>query len=321
MIFSYSKWNNATEMRQYVSVAASTTFETLEAPLRNAFEKYIRRLLGDTLTAKLIEYYGAETTTEKQSRFVALAQAANAFLAFWSEYDEMQLQIDDSGSHRQESDGQKTPYKYQEQQLRASWRNKGFNAMDDMLEFLEKNDTDFPDFKTSENYTVSKKEIVRTTKELHDVYWINNSRILFLRLKPHLKIITDTIIAPRLGDVYDDMIAAFTGTGTVDEKYTKLREKLIPVVVFYAVSRALKESGTLTERGLFFEKQAALDDAFQTSPVNSDQIAPQAAMAEGDAISYWTIAEKYLKSEFNFTVSIGSRLPKFSNTDKKYFIG
>lgn len=321
MIFSSEKWNNASEIRQYVSVTASTTFASLQAPLRNAFEKYIRRLLGDDLTAKLIGFYASTTPTANQQRFISLAQAANAFLAFWSEYDEMQLQIDDSGSHRQESDGQKTPYKYQEQQLRTSWRNKGFNALDDLLVFLENNTTDFPEFAESENYTISKKEIVRSTKEVHEVYWINSSRILFLRLKPHLKIVTDTIIAPRLGTVYTDMITAFSSSGTVDEKYKKLREKLIPVVVFYAVSRALKESGTLTERGLFFEKQGASDDAFHTTPVDPEQIAPQAAMAEADAINYWTIAEKFLKSDFSYTVTSGSRLPKFNNTDKKYFVG
>lgn len=57
MIFSLEKWNNAAEIRPFVSVAKSTMFVTLEAPLRNAFENFIRPTLGEALTAKLSEYY------------------------------------------------------------------------------------------------------------------------------------------------------------------------------------------------------------------------------------------------------------------------
>lgn len=319
MIFSKAKWSNASEIRPYISVAASTGFDSLEAPLRNAFEIYIRKLLGNALTGKLIEYYASDTPTDKQKRFISLAQAANAFLAFWSEYDEMQLLIDDSGSHRQESDGQKTPFKYQEQALRSAWKTKGFNALDELLLFLEENAEDFPEFASSPNFTVSKAEIVRTTSEVNGYYWINNSRIIYLRLKPHLKIVTETIIAPRLGTIYDDMITALTGSGQVDQKYTKLRTKLVPVVVFYAIARLLKETGTLTERGLFFENLNSSADTFNTTPLNADQVAPQAAMAEADAISYWTIAEKFLKSDLSYTPAGGSRLPKFNNDNKKSF--
>lgn len=319
MIFSMAKWDNAAEIRPYVSVARSTQYSNLEASLLSAFENFIRPLLGEAMTAKLIEYYTADAPTDKQKRLIEIAQRANALLAFWYDYSEMQLLIDESGSHRQESDTQKTPYKYQEQQLRDGWKLKGFNALDSMLEYLELNVADFAEFASSTNFTLLKKEIVRNTKEVNDCYWINNSRIIFLRLKPHFRIVTDTIIAPRLGTIYTDMIASLT-SNTPDAKYTALREKLIPVVVFYAVSRLLKETGSLTERGLFFETLKASDDMHSTNPVGMEQIAPQAAMAEGDAISYWTIAEKYLKAHLEYVSTTGSRLPKFDNNDKKYFI-
>jgi len=318
MIFSSSKWNNAAEIRPYISVAKSTQFATLEAPLRNAFENFIRPLLGETMTEKLIQYYASSSPTAKQTRLIQIAQRANAFLAFWYDYSEMQLLIDDSGSHRQESESQKTPYKYQEQTLKEGWKTKGFNALDNLLEYLEINIQDFPDFLQSSNFTILKKLIVRSTREVDDCYWINNSRIIFLRLKPHFRTVTDTIIAPRLGNVYDDMINSLTAQSP-DQKYTKLREMLVPVVVFYAVSRLLRESGSLTERGLFFETLKASDDAYNTNPVSLEQIAPQAAMAEGDAISYWGIVEKYLKSELSYTPTTGNRLPKFDNNDKKSF--
>lgn len=320
MIFSHNKWANAAEMQPYISIASSTFFSSMQGPLRNAFDKFIRTLLGETMTAKLIDIYGLSTRSAKQARLLELAQAANAFLAFWYDFNEMQLFIDDTGSHQQESDKQKRLYKYQEQLLKDNWKTKGFSALDTMLEYLEVNATDFPEFAASENFTLLKKEIVRSTKEVNDCYWINNSRILFLRLKPHIRIITDTIIAPRLGTIYNDMLAAYAGAEPVADKFKLLREKLIPVVVFYAVSRLLRESGSLTERGMFFEIQNSGSDAVNTQPVSMEAIAPQAAMAEGDAISYWTICEKFLKSDFSYIPASSIRQPKFNNSDKKYFI-
>lgn len=271
------------------------------------------------MSVKLLEYYSSYTPTAKQQRLIEIAQRANAIIAFWFDYDEMQLLIDDSGTHRQESETQKSLFKYQEQNLKDSWKTKGFSALDNLLEYLEVNITDFPEFKKSANYTLSQKEIVRSTREVDNVYWINNSRILFLRLKPHFRIVTETIIAPRLGDIYTEMLTSLASTSP-DIKYVKLREKLIPVVVFYAVNRLLKESGTVTERGLFFEILNSSSDAYNTNPVNLDKIAPQVVMAEGDAISYWGIAEKYMKTELSYVSPTSAGLPKFDNNNKKFFI-
>lgn len=319
MIFSASKWNNTAEIRQFISVSRSMTFAVVESPLRNAFEMFIRPLLGDDMTTDLISYYTAgESADEKQKRLIYLSQRANAFLAFWYDYNEMQMLIDDNGAHRQDGEKVKGPYKYQEQNLRNGWKDKGFSALDDVLKYLEQEVTSFANFKKSENYTLLKKEIVRTTKEVDDVYFINQSRIIFLRLRTHLRTVEQTKIAPKLGSIYDDMITSITGDNP-DAKYTKLREMLVPVVVLYAVSRLIIETGSLTDKGLFFETTGNSEDAVISSPVAIERLAVQAKMAEADAMSYWGSVEKYLTKELAYTSAGTSRLPKFNNNNKKSF--
>jgi hypothetical protein len=220
--------------------------------------------------------------------------------------------------HRTEGDSQKTPYKYQEQELRNGFKEKGFAALDDLLRYLEANVATFTNFASSPNYTIAKAQIVRATSEIDDVYYINRSRIIFLRLLPHLRTVEKTIIAPRLGDIYTDMIASLTSESP-DAKYTSLREKLIPVVVLYAVSRLIRETGSITDRGLFFETKQNSDDATRTQVASNEAISAQATMAEGDAISYWMLAEKYLKTELQYSTSTGSRIPTRDNNNKKAF--
>lgn len=319
MIFSASKWNKGAEIRPIISVSKDSAFEIFEAPLRNGFETYIRPVLGEETANELIAFYVSTNASDNQKRFIYLAQRANAFLSFWSNYDELNVTIDDSGMHRQESADKKTPYKYQEQTLKNGWREKGFNAIDEMLSFLEANASTFTTFASSVNFTRSKSEIVRSTQDVDDNYFIGRSRIIFLRLRPHFRIVEQTIIAARLGTVYDDLKAELIKE-TPDAKFVKLRNSLIPVIVHYGVSRLIRETGALTDKGLFFEALRNTDDSVYTSPVADNRLEMQAAMAEGDAISYWKLAEKILKADFGVTITT-SRTPKVDNTDKKAFWG
>ena len=314
MIFSKEKWNDAAEMQPFISVSKGLRFASVEAPLRNAFEMFLRTLLGDALITDLETYYAASTPDAKQKRLLQLAQRANALLAFWYDYNEMQVLIDDNGIKRVESGEVKTPYKYQEQALRNGWKEKGFNALDDLLNYLESEKTTFAHY----NSTSTKTSLVRSAAEVDNYYYINGSRIIFLRLQSHFRNVINTIIAPRLGTIYTDLMTDLAAD-TPAAKFLKLRETLVPVIVFYAVARLMRETGSLTDKGLFFETLKNTDDAVNTSPVTDERMISQATIAEADAISYWKIAEKLLKSDFGVTTSTGSKIPKRDNADKKAF--
>lgn len=322
MIFSTTKWDDAAELQQYISVANSLHFKSVEAALKNAFEMFIRPLLGEEMTNELIGYYTAQTTPAdaKKMKLLELAQRANAYLAFWYDYNEMQVLIGNSGTVRQESAESKTPYKYQEQALRKGWKDKGFAALDNMLTYLEDEISSFGAFKSSANYTTSKTAIVRNTGDVSEYYWISNSRIIFLRLRPHFKTVIDTILAPRMGAaIYDELMLELAKELPAAEKYVKLRKAMIPVVVFYAVARLIRQTGDLTDRGLFFETMQSSQDMATTTPVNNELIAAQATRAEADAIQYWSILEKLLKNSFSYQSSSSSMIPNRNNNDKKSF--
>lgn len=328
MIFSKEKWNDAAEIRPYIGASTALSFETVQASLQNAFGLFIRPLVGDKIVTELIEIYDSvtdistikEDTVDKNLKLLYLAQRSNAFLAFWYDYNEFQMLIGDSGVKRQDSEQAKNPYKYQEQSLKDGWKNKGFDALDKLLLFLEKNITDFEDFKESDYYTESINSIVRNTLEVNNYYTINNSRLIFLRLKPHFRVIEDTIISPRLGSEFYDVFKEEITKDTVAPEYEKLRLLLIPVVVFYSVCRLIKETGSLTDKGLFFQTLKGGEDSYQSlSPVTDERLVFQANRAEADAISYWLSVERYLNKKFNITPAHNKKIPNRNNNGKKSF--
>jgi len=318
MVFSNLKWSNAAEMKPFIPVQSSTDFSDVEAPLRSAFEQFFRPLLGDSMTQRLINIYYIDTPTAVQKMLIEVAQRANANLAWWNSFAELQVSFDGSGMHRLESETEKSLYKYQETALRASFREKGFSAIDEMLRLLEANPEEFPEFLASSYYTMMKGEVVRTTEEVQQYYHINSSRVVFLRLKPHLKIIGDTVIRPRMAQVYDQLIAAMKAGNETPEQQ-QLRAALVPVVVLKAIARLMGETGSITDRGLFFERLSPINDVAGVEPVSDQRVMYQKNNAEADAEMYWKIAEALLSSSFNVEPSTGSRIPRRDNTDKKSF--
>lgn len=328
MIFSEEKWNDADEMRPYIAVSNALTFRTVQAAIQNAYGLFIRPLVGDKIVKKLQQIYDSvsniseikEDANSKDLKMLYYAQRANAFLSFWYDYDEMQVLIADTGVKRQESENVKMPYKYQELSLKNGFKQKGFDALDNLIAFLEQNLTDYPDYKESDNYTQTLNSIVRNASEVNAYHEINCSRLVYLRLKPNIRIIEDTVIAPRIGySLYEELKNALK-EDKPEEKYTKLREKLIPVVVLFAVQKLILETGSLTDRGLFFSGLKGNEGSYESlDPVSDTRIVYQANKAEADAISYWILAERYLKSEFGIDPSKGNIIPHRNNTNKKSF--
>lgn len=328
MIFSKEKWNSADEIRPYISVSTSLHFETMQAPLQNAFGLFIQPIVGNDISILLEDIYQQTTdintikanASRKELQLLYLSQRANALLAFWYDYDEIQLLIGDSGAKRQESEQAKTPYKYQELSLKEGWKNKGFDALDNLIYFLEQNTSHFPGFKNSTYYTQSIKSIVRNTTEVNEYYTINNSRLIFLRLKAHFRVVEDTIIKPRLSSPFFDELKTEIAKENTPDKFNALRTLLIPVVVFYSISRLIRETGSLTDKGLFFQSLKGGDDSFSSHVLVTDErIIMQANRAEADAISYWLEVEQFLKKEFNQHTTKGKKIPDRDNTNKKSF--
>lgn len=310
MIFSADNWNKAEEISRFVPVSSGLSFKKFDTPLQNAFNLFIVPLLGDEMTARLIAIYqnraDEATATQKiESKLLGICQRANANLAFWYDFDEINLHITDKGIQRQESENgsYKSPYKYQENNLRANFRNKGFNALDEMLAFLERHAGLFPEYLQSPACLDSRQAIVRNTEEVNKVYFINNSRIIYLRLQAHFAFAEENILRPALGEVLYGKLLAWLAKAPADEterlKVEELRIKSGKVIVMNAVKRLMAETGSLTDRGLYFSSITANRDGDENEkPVTDNRLSIQIAQAESDAKVYMNNLVRFVKRAY-----------------------
>ena len=352
MIFSAKKWNNGKELKAVMKVNTAISFDMMEAPLRNAFRQYLVPLLGDAMVGEVVEIYefgpnpdvleqNTEGATEREkldSRLLEICKRANANLAFWNDFDEISMRITDAGFQRQKSDNGESfqqVYKYQEDNLRASLRNKGFNALDELLEFLYAHIAEYPEFASSQAYQDRKSAIVRSTADVNDVCFINGSRIVFLRLQPHLKFAEEMLLQPAIGDkLYEHLIDGLVNPPE-DEEARKSMERLRLACSRYIVGGGgggggvggggggglRMETGSVTDRGLYFTAvQPGEKGNEEKRPVDTERIAVQIQNLKTDADMYMTVLLRTVRSCFeNFYEGDPRQIYDRDNDHKRTF--
>lgn len=341
MIFSAEKWNSGAEIRALMKVNTAISFNMMEAPLSNAFRQFLLPLLGDGMAGEVVEIYrfgpnpdvlekNTERATEREkldARLLEICQRANANLALWFDFDEISTRITDAGFQRQESENGsfKPAYKYQEDNLRISFRNKGFNALDELLEFLYARITDYPEFASSQAYRDRQSAIVRNTAEVNEIYPINNSRIIFLRLQPHLKFVEEMFLIPAIGEkLYEVLIEGIASSPSNSEEQKKterLRRACACYIITMSIRRLLMETGSITDRGLYFATIENSDKGNERKqPVDASRIAVQIQNMKTDADMYMSALQRIIRNDFSeFDAGDPQRVFDRDNTNKRIF--
>ena len=121
-----------------VPISTGLSWVRMEPLLRNAQTDYILPLLGEEQTSELDAIYEMRPAdrSKTEENALAVAQKAVVNLALWSNFDALSVRISDQGFQRQESDSWRPAYKYQEDMLRRTFANAGFNAHNQYMESL-----------------------------------------------------------------------------------------------------------------------------------------------------------------------------------------
>lgn len=294
MLFSKDKWNNAREIMPYVQTSAALTFEKCQSAFADAEEIYLQKVLGAQLMARLQGIYDSNERSDDEQRLLTLAQRAEANLALYTQFDEFQLRLTDAGLQRQDSDTFKQAYRYQEKLVKQNYRNKGLNALDAIIEFLQVRETDFPEWKESELSICRRLSIVRTASEVNDVYYIENSNIIFLRLLPEIKNFEQLELVKVIGQELYNIFKMSLLNGW---QYINNDESLMLVeqfrlecgrfIIAKAMASLFRTTGSLTDRGLYFDSQRNSSvDPNESVPANSTQSHEFASMMEQRAKRY-----------------------------------
>lgn len=222
--------------KKHVTINFNFDFELILPYIIKAERKHLKPAMG---TGMYEDFTETEPTDPKPLQVMGLLQEASSNLALLAYTAVGIVSISDSGFSISSSE-QTTPAEWwQIRDLRRALLNSGTEAIDEALAIMEANPAEFTDWTEGEGYTVFREFFVRKTQDFQRWFNINNSRLTFQQLRPHLLQVEEKYFNALLGQA----TVAQIKLATTDEA-----EKALSLAQASQVSLTIAE---ISDEGLF----------------------------------------------------------------------
>ena len=262
---------DTTEIRKHIRVSVDFDCSVLTPHLNWANDTYLSEILGMDLMNKLISFNEDDTNIEvlRIPFFTTLNSKINEMLIQIAMFDWMHISgvtISELGLQRIEGEisgvTRKSAFHYQEKNAIEYFRNKGFNAMDLVLNYIISNIIQFDEFKTAAIYSELNGSIIPNVKVFNSCYNINSSTLLFIKLKQFIREAELFDIAPSIGTPLLNRIK--TSLDNVD--IIALLPELRNAIAYKAIAKGIETSSiNIADDGARLVLRASTRDNIEVS--------------------------------------------------------
>ena len=285
-----------------------TGLENLEPDLLLVETGRLRPLLGPALYNDLqalsdadVEELLAKGNPDVRGELLRLVQLAAANLALVEYLPLLQVLISDGGVNLPQ--GGKTAFQWQINDLKVSFTRKGYNALEQVLEYLDAH-LDAPEFAawaTSTAAVATHQYFLATAREFSEHYAINDSRLTYLALLPTLRKVERFDLAPVLGPAFYAEMKAQLRARTLTAENTELLDLYLrPALAHLVVAKALNGDVGLAFNGDALELNMYRSDDSNTKEADASfaqLLTMKAQQALGDGHVFLTQLRQILNSQ------------------------
>lgn len=196
-------FTDISDVKDYVGggVNLSMEIDSLQPALHAALHNHVMRWLGADQYNDLLTDIGSPSP--EQTALLPYVRRALALLAMYEYSHVGGVQLGEAGMFRVETEGMKSPYKYQENAYRNWMKHNGYEAIEQMVEFLVANSDDYPLWE-ADILPTSRALLINSAEEFRQAYAQYISRYTFEVVRPIIEDVGELAILPLLGqDQYD----------------------------------------------------------------------------------------------------------------------
>lgn len=229
------------EFGQFVPIGLKLDpeFVKLPAQISIAETQFLTKEVGRNFLSELRAAYAnaSETIYQAEARVILQKCLANFAIALF--IPKHKLQIDSSGVREVEDSDRKGAKPYDTAEAIKAYDRDGWIALEELLEYLEANRTEFPTWAGSAESTHFRNSFIRTTFDLEQYSGIRVSRRLFKRIKPHLSMAARAGVVPVTGAPFYQELLNQHLAGNLSPENAKLLESLCIIVAHGALKSAM----------------------------------------------------------------------------------
>lgn len=265
---AFDLFNNISELKEYIGGGGNITLHinSIGPVVPIAAQKHLVYWIGESQYDQLVTAV-AGTPTTQETALLPYVRRALALLTMY-EYSKIGgIEFGETGIHRHETDEKKSAYKYQENEYRNFMLQNGYEAIEQMLKFLETNESDYPLWQ-SDGSSRNRSFFINYASELREVYAKYISRYTFELLRPLIEDIETFAILPLLGQTQYNALKDGISTKSLTAPETSLVKLIKKAVGNFAIYEGMKRHWVRFEGN---------------NVVQSDKLEPQSFVKEGAA--------------------------------------
>lgn len=171
------------DFKQYVGgrINQSIQLESLEPTIYETARRHITPWLTDALYNTLV---GGSGLTGAEEALLPYVRRPLALLTMYEYSKVAAIEVGESGMHRIESETRKSAYRYQERQYKEDALEKGYNALETMLKYLDANKANFATWAASDEGLVHRTPLLNYASDFRLLALPECDRYTFECIRP-----------------------------------------------------------------------------------------------------------------------------------------
>jgi hypothetical protein len=226
------------------STNQNAEFETLESFIDQAELRYLQPALGEEFLRELNDALdaGEETLSGPQKALLKHLRRALAYYAMLEAAPFLAVSFNEMGLQEQNAQHAQPARQWVVNKFEDSAASNGDSLLDITLFWLESKASDFPTWRDSDAYTVSKELFFHSIYDLAKFVNVGQSRRTFLALRPIIRRVEELEILPLVGqERFDALKAAILMPATLTATDKALWAAIKPALAHKVVEEALPE--------------------------------------------------------------------------------
>lgn len=244
-------FSNITQVKTFIGGGVNRSLEitSLDSSLLVALQQHLRPWLGSDFTTELLDAWAASILEDdpvplsaEQTALLPYIQRPLAMLAMYEYAKIGSIQFGENGIFRIEGENMKGAYKYQENQYKEAMLHNGYEAIEDMLIFLNTNRADYTTWDVSDEAARSRELFINTAAEFRLAYSKHITRYTFEMLRGIVEDVQLFAIRPLIGeDEYEALKTAIAGTDPLTAPQKALLKVIQKAVAAFTVKEAVQK--------------------------------------------------------------------------------
>lgn len=262
------------ELKEYVAVDVNLQHDSLEPYLQQGKSQVVR-LLGKTLYNALDVYHNASEAAEDAAydALIPYVQRCLANFAMYYGLSAMNVSIGPNGIGVVSSENVAPASKDRTDALKNDLLNAAWDAMEEMLEFLEENIDDYAAWESSDAYALQYDTIITSARKFDELLRIDRSRLKYLEWKPTMRDVELLVLAPQVSSDFLSELKTQIKANSVTAANNTVLPYLQKALAYITRSRMMDEQKDDYERtGMSYLKTAKkiMDGSIESYPTYAD---------------------------------------------------